>query len=396
MHVLFISRCPPYPLYLGDRLILYHLARELSQRGHTLDLLAFDDRPDIPDERDHYARFFRHIEILPAAPRPLISMMWRLINPSARFPHHAEASWSPAMWRAIVSRIQAEPYDAVHLFGGIQIYEFAHALGKLPALITPYESYALYLKRQLATTRSLSRQLQYRLACAYERFMFTSYRPVVVVSDRDQAELRSINPALEVEVIPNGIDLAAFPSPDFDAPRQPNTLLFTGNYEYPPNVDAALTLASDILPQVHRAIPDATLYLVGNAPPTELQALANDHIIVTGRVPSISDYLNTATVYVSPLRFGAGIKNKVLEAMASGCPVIATPLSVDGTAVTDGEHALIRDTSDMPAAIIDLLHNPDQRRLLAINARAVIESRYTWARVAADYEKFYQAITIEK
>jgi glycosyltransferase involved in cell wall biosynthesis len=395
MRLLFISRCPPYPLYLGDRLILYHLARELSQHGHTLDLLAFDDRPDIPDERERYASFFRQIDVLPAPPRPLSSLLWRLINPSARFPHGAGSSWSPAMWEAIQSRIQAETYDAVHLFGGIQVYEYAHALVDLPMLITPYESYALYLKRLMATRRSVSIQVQYRIARAFERFMFTPYRRVVVVSERDQAEVHAINPQLKVEVIPNGIDLAAFSSPNFDAPRQSNTLLFTGNYEYPPNVDAALTLARDILPQVRQKIPDAMLYLVGNAPPPELQALATEHVIVTGRVPSITEYLNTATVYVSPLRFGAGIKNKILEAMACGCPIIATPLSVDGIAVTDGEHALIREWSAMPAAIIDLLNNPAQQRRLAVNARALIESRYTWTQVAADYEKLYEAITIE-
>ncbi len=160
--------------------------------------------------------------------------------------------------------------------------------------------------------------MELKVARSFETWMFNPYRRVIVVSERDRDELQTLNPALPVDVIPNGVDLETFqPS---DQPRTPNTLLFTGNYEYAPNVDAALRLARDIFPQVQAQIPDAKLWLVGSSPPPEVQALASEAITVTGYVPDMQTYLHQAAVFVSPLRLGAGIKNKVLEALGAALP----------------------------------------------------------------------------
>ncbi len=394
MHILFISRCPPYPLHLGDRLILYHLARELAAQGHTLDLLAFDDRPDLPDQREAYAEFFNSVETFPAPHRAVTAMLRRIALPASRFPQNAADSWSPEMGQAITRKTAVERYDVVHLFGGIHVYEYAPLLAGIPAIITPYESYSLYLRRESqAGAAAIGGFLQRWAAEAYERFMFTPYRRVVVLSDQDRAALLQLNAALSVEVIPNGIDLRQFPPPDLNAPRSP-TVLFTGNFEYSPNRDAALLLAAEIFPKVHAQIPDARLALVGNAPSAEMLALADEHVQVTGRVPDMGASLREAQIFACPLRYGAGIKNKVLEAMAGGCAVAATPLSMEGIDAQDGIHALIRDVDHLPEAIVQLLNDSALREKLAANARALIEAQYTWERVAKAYQKLYETVTI--
>src|SRR5690606_18930768 len=132
-------------------------------------------------------------------------------------------------------------YDVAHLFGGVQVYEFRHALAGLPALIVPYESYSLYLKRALETrsaAAALMLRLQRMIARQYEAWMFAPYARTVVVSEADRDELLGINPALSIAVIPNGIDLDYFQMQSVE--RDPAALLFVGNYEYAPNVDAAL------------------------------------------------------------------------------------------------------------------------------------------------------------
>ena len=413
MRILLISRCPPWPLHLGDRLIVYHLARELAARGHMLDLLAFTDKFEDIADRAHYADYFRHIELFPEPPRSQISYFWRMMNPRARFPHQARAAWSPEMWQAIERQIAAARYDVAHLFGGVQVYEYAHAVAPLPALITPYESYSLYLRRMLSPpppspplrtnevrqgegtgVRALRGRVSLLAARAYERFMFTPYRRTVVVSEADRDELRALNPALNIEVIPNGVDLRYF-TPDNKEARETYTLLFTGNYEYAPNVDAALRLVHEVLPAVRAHIPAARLRLVGNAPPPELQALASDVITVTGRVPDVRPYLARASVFVSALRFGAGIKNKVLEALAMGCPVVATPLSADGIAARDGHEIIIAGLDALPEAVVRLLNDPPLREALSANGRALIESRYSWGRVAEMYETLYEETKVD-
>ena len=173
-------------------------------------------------------------------------------------------------------------------------------------------------------------------------------------------------------------------------------LLFVGNYEYAPNVDAALRLATEIFPAVQARVPQAHLWLVGNAPPPALTALKSDSIRVTGHVPDVRPYLARASAFVSPLRLGAGIKNKVLEALAMGCPVVATPMSLDGIAVQDGEDVLVADGTAMIEGIVRLLQDEGLRSTLSTNGRKLIENRYSWDHVAQQYEHLYKNLSVSK
>lgn len=388
--LLLISRCPPVPLHLGDRLIVWHLARELAQRGYAIDLLAFAQRETDWQEIDEYRQFFRHVELFPEAPRRPRALLQRLLLPWARFPQSAAQAWSGAMWQAIEARLRSTTYDAIHLFGGVQVYEFAPLFRDLPALITPYESYSLYLKRLIAQGGGLAARLQRRFAQHYERWMYTPYAGVVVLSPPDRDELHALNPALSLHVIPNGIDTDFF-TPQ-DTPRDPATLLFVGNYEYAPNVDAALTLVQRILPAVQQHNPQARAQLVGNAPPPEVRALHSASVEVTGRVPDVRPYLAQATAFVCPLRVGAGIKNKVLEALAMGLPVVASPLSVDGIAAQHGTHALIAPVESLADETLRLLRDPALQQRLAQQGAALIQARYSWSGVADRYEALYRQV----
>lgn len=393
MRILLISRCPPWPLYLGDRLIVYHLAEELEARKHELDLLAFTNRPQDTAELDHYDHLFNHVELFPEPPRGQASYLRRLLLPTSRFPKSAAESWSPAMWQAIETRLASQHYDAIHLFGGIHVYEFYHAIGGKPAVITPYESYSLYLRRELDNSHPSPLNplhLRYQIARRFESFMFTPYTDTVVVSGRDRDELTAINPTLQVSVIPNGVDTYTFrPRPVQRIPA----LLFVGNYEYAPNVDAALRLATEIFPQVQQALPQTRLWLVGNAPPPVLTRLANDSIRVTGRVPDVRPYLARASAFVSPLRLGAGIKNKILEALAMGCPVVGTPVSLDGIAVTHEQDVLKSDDKDIVNDVLRLLNDHELKSRLSKNGRKLIENHYSWDSVGQQYEHLYKNLS---
>lgn len=394
MNILFISRCPPYPLHLGDRLILWHLARELSQRGHTLDVLAFTQYPTDNDEKQHYAAFFREIYLLPETRRTPFHYLQRVLFPKSRFPQRAGQAWSTSMWHAIEQQLNRQQYDVVHLFGSVQVYEFFHVLRGLPTIITPYESYSLYLQRAIAKQNSIINQARRIIAMQLERWMFAPYARTIVVAQPDKDELLRLNPDLSVEVISNGIDLDFFTGGE----RIPESaaLLFVGNYEYPPNVEAAFLLANHILPQVHQALPEAKLLLVGNAPPPELIALNSDFITVTGRVPDIRPYQAQATAFVCPLQTGAGIKNKVLEALAAGVPVVATSISADGIAVEHDHSVIIAEVDHFAEEVIRLLRDTELQQTLSRNGRHLVENYYTWTQVAERYEAVYRAVASQK
>lgn len=386
--ILLISRCPPYPLHLGDRLIIWHLARELAQRGHTLDLLAYAQFESDHHEIEHYQQFFRHIQLIDEAKRTQLDYLKRLLLPKLRFPQTQKQAWSSAMWHAIEHDFLAQnDYDVVHIFGGVQVYEFAHLLQDIPTIITPYESYSLYLKRAIDQHGGLLNRINRLVAQQYEKWMFTPYAVTVVLTEQDKAELLAINPALTVEVIPNGIDLDFFQMESRE--RDEATLLFVGNYDYEPNRDAAMVLANTIFPAIQQQIPAAKLQIVGNAPPSELQALVSDSIDITGRVADVRPYLAQATVFVCPLRVGAGIKNKVLEALAMGLPTVATPLSVDGIAVTHNDSVLVASIDQIASETVRLLRDKPLQTKLSQNGQRVITSNYSWSSVADRYLNLY-------
>jgi glycosyltransferase involved in cell wall biosynthesis len=229
----------------------------------------------------------------------------------------------------------------------------------------------------------------------YESFMFDRFDRVVVLTDRDAEALKALNPATPTVTIPNGVDIDFFTPTGFE-PDEP-ALLFTGNFDYPPNLDAALRLVRDIFPRVKQAVPAARLTLVGGNPPPALRAYARDDIEITGRVPDLRPYFECALVYVSPLRLGAGIKNKVLETLAMQTPVVATPLSCDGIPVEHGEHVLLATHDDeFVAQIVALLQDPALRARLAQNGRRLVEDQFTWQRVADLYEELYLRVIRER
>ncbi len=399
MEILLISRCPPFPLYHGDRLIPYHLARELASRQHQIDLLAFYQQPEDIADVPRYERLFRSVQLIPEPQRSLRAYWRRMRKPDARFPRHAEESWSPEMWRAVEDRLQTRIYTLAHLFGGVQVYEFWHLVRNLPNVIVPYESYSLWLERAVQEeTQRLSRwskQWRLRMARNYESWMFEQYDRAVVLTDRDAHTLRTLNPDIPVAVIPNGVDVDYFTPTGYE-PNEP-TVLFVGNYNYAPNLDAALRLVRDIFPRIRRHVPTARLYLVGGNPPPELRAYASDVVVVTGRVPDLRPYFEMALIFVSPLRLGAGIKNKVLEAMAMQVPVVATPLSCDGIPVTNGQHVLLAESdSELVKGVFSLLGNPQLRKRLRQRGRQLIEEHFMWARVADRYEELYDQVITER
>ena len=387
--ILLISRCPPYPLRLGDRLIIWHLARELAGRGYVIDLLALYDREDDPRHIDQYRQFFRHIELCPEPRRTSLEYLRRLLRPASRFASAAKGSFSPSLWRAIAGRLHTHDYDLVHCFGSVSVYEYHGLFAHLPNLITPYESNSLYL-RSAAAAGQLGARLRLPIARRFEAFMFTPFQRVVVISEVDRGMLLELQPSLNVEVIPNGIELERFRP--LSVEREPFTLLFVGNFEYPPNQEAARLLLDAILPRVVRELPAARLQLVGFNPPAWLRERANERIEVTGAVDDVAPYLARASVFVCPLRTGAGLKNKVLEALAMGIPVIATPLSFDGIAISDGESAIAAELGEMPDQVVKLLHDRDLRSKLSRGGRRLIEARYNWAQVADSYERLYEEI----
>ncbi|QEC46876.1 glycosyltransferase [Baekduia soli] len=187
---------------------------------------------------------------------------------------------------------------------------------------------------------------------AREAATYAAADALVAVSADDGAALAELAPGVPVHVIAT-IHAAEEPGPAFDARHG---VVFVGNFRHAPNVDAVVHFVTTSWPLVRDALPGARLTLVGTAPPAEVQALAGPDVAVTGWVPETRPHLDAARVSVAPLRYGAGVKGKIGEAMACGLPVVTTTIGAEGMGLVDGEHALVADDPAQLAAAVVALH----------------------------------------
>jgi glycosyltransferase involved in cell wall biosynthesis len=205
---------------------------------------------------------------------------------------------------------------------------------------------------------------------------------VLFVTEAEASLYRTFCPdSRDVRVIRNGVDTAYF-QPGNASRAGPPTILFTGALDYRPNVDAVRFVARRVLPAVRRQIPDACFVAVGHRPSRGLLREARRFpapVTVAASVPDVRPYFEQATVFVAPLRLGRGVQNKVLEAMAMGVPVVASPLATEGLDVHAGEHLLVAETeAEFVDAVTVLLRDPQRRRRLADTALALVREHYRW------------------
>ena len=196
----------------------------------------------------------------------------------------------------------------------------------------------------------------------------------IVVSHKEKEILLRENPNLYIEVIPVVSEIFGCKS-DFS---QRSDLVFIGNYEHRPNVDGVLYFVKDVFPQVLKKIPTIKFFIVGSNPPQEIIALSSDNIVVLGFVPDITDVMNQVRISINPLRFGAGIKGKLITCMSYGLPCIGTSIAAEGMSLTHEKNILIADTpSAFSDCIINLYSNPSLWEKLSNEGLAFVQQNFS-------------------
>ena len=232
-------------------------------------------------------------------------------------------------------------------------------------------------------------RLYLRLLRNYERQYCNKFDRLVVTTEDDCATLQEIGVTRPIAVIPNGVDLELFPYRAIDPVG--HHLVFVGAMDASHNIDAMRFFVLEVFPQVRQRHPDATLAIVGARPAPNIQVLAaQSGVTVTGRVDSVVEWLHRSTVCVLPLRTGFGIKNKTLEAMAAGVPIVGSDRALEGL---PSSIALRANRIDEYVEAIDrLFTQPDLRAHLSQQGRQLIEQAYTWEQVGRRYAEILRPL----
>lgn len=380
MRVLYLTNGFPYPLTSGY-LRHYFLIRELAQ-WHAITLLAVVG----PSFR------VEHAEAL--APLTVRIQTFRSAGRGRSRAGKALAWTQGALlgrgavqdMRAAIRRLLAEErFDAV-LFSGKETLAAIDGLSTPPIIADFTDAASLRLHGQIAVShgvRRLALRLKYVQMRRVERRILTRAVHGLFASARDRDAVAG-GPRFTMTVVPNGVDVAYWQrqTPTLGA----ETLIFTGAMNYAPNADAALRLVRDILPRVQSEFPQARALIVGHSPRPALAAeRERPGVTVTGWVDDVRPYLEQATLFVAPLRFGAGIQNKLLEAMAMQVPVIASPLAADGLRTEDGAAPPVRvaeTAEEFAAAIAEELRARAAIPVPDADARRFVAAHFDW-RVSA-------------
>ncbi|MBW7888310.1 MAG: glycosyltransferase [Bacteroidetes bacterium] len=197
---------------------------------------------------------------------------------------------------------------------------------------------------------------------------------ITVVTEKDRDELNKYLKEKPVFILTDVHD-SKETALSFDERKD---LVFVGNFNHNPNEDAVLFFVQSIFPHIKKQIPDCKFYVVGNNPTEKIRQLASQDIIVTGWVPDVKPFIEKCKIEVVPLRFGAGNKGKVGEALSYGLPIVTTEIGAEGMGIINGEHAFVEDEARAFAErVIELYRSPELWNKFSKKGKELITSQYS-------------------
>jgi glycosyltransferase involved in cell wall biosynthesis len=274
--------------------------------------------------------------------------------------------------------------------------QYISALENCPAatILVDYDppsAWAFEAMRETHGPRRLARRAELAAWRRYEQATRPRFDANVVFAERDIRAASDTAGGASVVRIPLAFDIPEQPLNPIGEP--PPTVVFVGGFGHAPNVDAARWLARSIFPRVRDRVAEARLELVGDRPGDEVQRLAGGAVAVHGSVPDVTPYLDRAAVVVTPIRLGGSMRGKVLEALAAGKALVATPRAAEGLEAVPGDHFMLATTEDeIVDAVSNLLVDSGRRGDLARRAREWASEHLSWDRPVAAFEELYASL----
>jgi sugar transferase (PEP-CTERM/EpsH1 system associated) len=382
--ILFLAHRSPFPPDRGDKIRAFNVLKHLAAR-HRVHLVAFADDPRDLKAKKGLVPFTASRSILwrgKSRQRALVEALMQ------RRPASLTAFDNQAMHEVVADLLERRSIDTIYVFSG-QMAQYLPAKTRARVIMDFCDmdslKFADYARASHWPMRLLM-QREANLLFQFERRVARRVDASLFVSEAEAELFRKRSGAANVQVIENGIDTDFF-DPATSFRRMDTTgklIVFTGQMDYRPNVEAAIWFAETVLPHIRLIHPDAVFAIVGRNPTAAVSALAKqDGVRVTGEVADVRPWLEAAACVVAPLKIARGIQNKVLEAMAMARPVVASGPAAEG--IDHDGTILSGDTvAEVSNAVNGLLSDPHGAAAMGHQARERVQARYGWnARLAS-------------
>jgi polysaccharide biosynthesis protein PslH len=378
----------------------YNLISQLTSLGHEVVVFTLgsneQDWKDAQSLRDKCKEVYYHTQ---PVWRSFLNSM--IAMPSSR-PLQSVYSWQRSMALQIAQRVSRKEFDIIHLehLRGSRYGVFLKSrFPKIPIVWDSVDCISHLFQQAAGQSRSFFGKFVTRFELPRteraEGYLSTKFDHVLVTSLTDRNALLKLRPRgnsrSQISVLPNGVDLDYFHS-NPQIQRHEETIIFSGKMSYHANISMVKYLVNEIMPRIWKVRPTARLYIVGKNPPSDIKQLEKNPLItVTGTVEDIRPYLWCATVSVVPLLYGAGIQNKILEAMATGTPVVTTSKSLSALQVQPGRDLLVSNGADeYSQAVLRLIENRNLQREIGEAGSAYTKSHHSWSVIASQLVEIYQ------
>ncbi|VAV84935.1 Glycosyl transferase, group 1 [hydrothermal vent metagenome] len=389
MKILFLTHMLPYPPTDGARIRSFNLLKTLASR-HEVSLVSFISETTRQEDIEELRGFVCDLQTVFRPQKYLVKDLLRGVCTSEPF---TIINYRSDQMTELVGRKLSEGIEVVHC-EHLNMAQYAPAGRGFKRVIDMHnvesEIMRRYAEKAGNPLKALYSGMTAKKLARYERDVLKGFDLCAAVSTRDADHMRAF--CLNTVVVDNGVDLDVFIRREkaVDTPK----LVYTGWMKYHANNDAARFFCADIFPAIRKNIAEVTVDIVGKEPSEEVLRLGEiDGVNVTGAVPDIRPFISGAAVYIVPLRVGGGTRLKILEAMATGIPIVSTSVGCEGIGLTHEKDILIADSAEEFACqTLRLLGDAPLRQRLAVKARELVEERFSWKMIGEKLLDSYNSL----
>ena len=381
MNLLFIPKVFPRASVIGGPILIHHRIKNLSKMGYRITILA----PASSDEDHNDKSLDAYCEdiILIDSPRGRTSRQVKELEAELKRPPFflsGDGGYHPQLDETFRSLLAKYPYGAIIAEYSMMGQYLEGAKDIIPrgtmTIISVHECYTQAFRQRVSKGEDIGEGTIEKLF-DYEFRMYRSVDRVLSLTHEDMEVLLRLAPDLKGKtgVVPHGVD-ANFYTPPIERSGDSKNILFLGNFQHHPNVNAAQNFMKHCWGRISKEVPDAKFYAIGFAPPPELLGLRSNRIIVRegGAHSDVRKVYWRSDVFVAPIELGGGFRGKMLEALACGLPIVSTSLAAFGIDPVNGEEMFVTDDySEFTEHVIRLLKDTHLRKNVSHLARALGE-----------------------